>query len=732
MGWFEKQIQQRSDLDQQLFEDSLLGVAGVVMGEKYVSRITDERIITGKAIDEVLKYYHYKPVEVPRSVKDPEEYIDYCLRPYGVMRRDVVLEDGWYKDAYGPMLAFRKEDSEPVTLLPGALRGYFFNDSKTGKKVRINRKTADLFKREAYCFYRPLPQRKIGISDLMLYMKSCLSPNDVPLIVLATLAMTLVGMLIPRITKALTGPVLTSGDESMLISIAICLFSATLSSQLIGAVKGMYMSRIQSKTSIGIQASMMMRVMSLPAEFFRKYSAGELTNRSMSVNSLCDMLLGTLMSTGLTSLMSLLYITQIISFAPALALPSLLIIFVTVLFSTISSLVQIRLTKQIMENDAKESGMSYSMITGIQKIKLAGAEKRVFARWADLYSKGMSYTYAPPAFIKINSVINLAINLASTIILYFLAAQNGIDQSAYYAFTAAYGSVMGAFSSLAGIALTAARIKPTLDMAKPFLEAEPETSDNREIVTRLSGGIELNNVYFRYSEKSPYIVNNMTLRIRPGEYVAIVGRTGCGKSTLMRLLLGFEKPEKGAIYYDGRDINSLDLGSLRRKIGTVMQSGGLFQGDIYSNIVITAPELTLDDAWAAAETAGIAEDIRNMPMGMQTMISEGQGGISGGQKQRIMIARAIAPKPKILMFDEATSALDNKTQKQVSEALDAMGCTRIVIAHRLSTIRHCDRILVLDKGNVTEDGTYDELIAKNGYFAELVARQRLDTAQEEN
>ena len=702
------------------------------MGEKYASRMTDERIVTGKAIDEVLKYYHYKPVEVPKSVKDPEEYIDYCLRPYGVMRREIVLEENWYRDAYGPMLAFMKEDGESVTLLPGVVRGYYCNDSKTGKKVRINGKTAKLFEREGYCFYRPLPQRKIGISDLMLYMKSCLSANDVTLIVLATLAVTLVGMLIPRITKALTGPILSSGDVTMLISIAICLFCTSLSSQLISSVKGMYMSRIQSKTSIGIQSSMMMRVMSLPAEFFRKYSAGELTSRSMSVNSLCDMLLGTLMSTGLTSLMSLLYITQIFSFAPSLVVPSLLIILVTVLFSTVSSLVQIRLSKQIMENDAKESGMSYSMITGIQKIKLAGAEKRVFARWAKLYSKGISYIYAPPTFIKINDVINLAISLVSTIILYFLAVESGIEQSSYFAFTAAYSSVMGAFSSLAGIALTVAKIKPSLDMAKPFLEAEPETSDNREIVTRLSGGIELNNVYFRYTEKSPYIVDNMTLKIRPGEYVAIVGRTGCGKSTLMRLLLGFEKPEKGAIYYDGRDINSLDLGSLRRKIGTVMQSGGLFQGDIYSNIVITAPELTLDDAWAAAETAGIAEDIRNMPMGMQTMISEGQGGISGGQKQRIMIARAIAPKPKILMFDEATSALDNKTQKQVSEALDAMGCTRIVIAHRLSTIRHCDRILVLDKGNVIEDGTYDELIAKNGYFAELVARQRLDTAQEEN
>ncbi len=237
---------------------------------------------------------------------------------------------------------------------------------------------------------------------------------------------------------------------------------------------------------------------------------------------------------------------------------------------------------------------------------------------------------------------------------------------------------MGAFSTLSGVALSVGRIKPILEMAEPFLKAEPETADNKEIVTKLSGGIELENVCFRYNENSPYIINHLSLKIKSGEYVAIVGKTGCGKSTLMRLLLGFEKPEKGAIYYDGKDLNKLDLSSLRRKIGTVMESGGLFQGDIYSNIVISAPHLTLDSAWEAAEIAGIADDIRAMPMGMQTIISEGQGGISGGQKQRLMIARAVAPKPKILIFDEATSALDNKTQKQVSEALDKMGCTRIL------------------------------------------------------
>ena len=728
-GWFEKQIKQRNDSDQQLFEDALFHVAGIVMGERKASLFSDERIITAQAIDEVLKYYHCKPAEVPGTVKDPEEYMDYCLRPHGLMRREIELEEGWYRDSFGPVLAFLKDSREPVTLLPGNLRGYYYIDKTTGTRTALNKKTDALFERTGYCFYQPLPQRRIGVRDLLLYMKGCLSANDVTLIVLAAFAVTLVGMLIPRITKALTGPVLAGGSTAMLISIAVCLFCTSLSLQLLSSVRELLIGRVRSKTSLGIQASMMMRLLSLPAEFFRRYSAGELANRSMSVNELCNMMLETVMSTGLTSLMSLLYIRQIFSFAPALVMPSLIIILITVAFSAVSSLVQIRLSRQIMEYGAKASGLEYAMISGIQKIKLAGAEKRIFARWANRYAEGARYLYDPPTFLKVNTVINTAISLISTIILYFLAIQSGVGQSSYFAFTAAYGSVMGAFSSLAGIALTAAKIKPTLDMAKPFLETEPETSENREIVTRLSGGIEMNNVYFRYEENMPYIINDMSLKIRPGEYVAIVGRTGCGKSTLMRLLLGFEKPERGAVYYDGKDINKLDLASLRRKIGTVMQNGGLFQGDLYSNIVITAPELTLKDAWDAAEKAGIADDIRAMPMGMQTMVAEGQGGISGGQKQRIMIARAIAPKPKILMFDEATSALDNKTQRQISDALDAMGCTRIVIAHRLSTIRHCDRILVLDQGNVVEDGSYDELMAKGGYFAALVERQRLDAAQ---
>ena len=258
------------------------------------------------------------------------------------------------------------------------------------------------------------------------------------------------------------------------------------------------------------------------------------------------------------------------------------------------------------------------------------------------------------------------------------------------------------------------------------MEAEPELQENRETITNITGQIELSHVTFRYSEDGPAILDDLNLNIKARQYVAICGRTGCGKSTLVRILLGFERPQKGTIFYDRKDLTRLDMHSLRKLIGTVLQDGFLFSGSIFENISISAPTMTMEEAWDVAEMSGLAEDIRSMPMGMHTVLQEGRGGISGGQRQRLMIARALAQKPKILIFDEATSALDNITQKQVADALDRMRCTRIVVAHRLSTIKQCDRILVLDKGKIVEDGTYDELITHNGYFAELVSRQRLD------
>lgn len=726
MGWFDEQIRERIEHDNEIFSKSMADMAGVVMGEKVYKTLNNERILAKNAIDEILKFYNIKSKELPDSIKNLNDQLEYLMRPSGIMRRMVNLEGTWYKDSIGAMIGFRKDDGTAVALIPNKTSGYSFFDSKLGKRIKVNRKNAKLIKTEAICFYKPFPLKEIGIKDLLAYILHTLSVSDIVYVIFAALAATFMGLLTTKINKLIYSYIIETNSEVILIAIFSFLLCVMISQTLFNVLQSLIISRISNKMNTQVQAAGMMRLLSLPPNFFKKYSAGDLSERVSYIGSLCTMLTDSVMTAGLTSIFSLVYITQMAEYGPELVIPGLLVILITVTFSIITTFMQMKILRRRMEASAKESGLNYSLVTGVQKIKLAGAEKRAFAKWANTYKEVAKLTYDPPMLLKFSSVVSTAISLIGTIVIYYFTITTNVSLSDYYAFNSAYGMVMGAFSTLVSMAASFAQIKPMMEMIKPILQTVPEISENKQVVTKLSGGIELNNISFRYNERMPMVIDNLSLKIRPGQYVAIVGKTGCGKSTLMRLMLGFETPQKGAIYFDNKDISTLDLKSLRHHIGTVMQNSKLFQGDIYSNITISAPWLTLDDAWQAAEMSGIAEDIRNMPMEMHTVISEGSGGISGGQKQRLIIARAIAPKPKVLMFDEATSALDNITQKIVSDSLNSLKCTRIVIAHRLSTIKQCDRIIVLDEGKIIEDGKYDELIEKNGFFAELVARQRLD------
>ena len=724
MGWFDDQIEYRKKHERKQLSDSFEKLSYSMTGRKNASAFEEGSDISD-ALEILMKYFGLREKEIPAKLKNLEEQLDYLLSSSDIMYRSVTLEEGWHKDGMGALIATLRESGTVITVLRDSYGLYAYRDPVTGKKVRVTASEEKKIGEEAYCFYRPLPLRRITIRDLFRYMLDTLSAFDLAAFALAAAMITLVGMALPKLNHILMGEVVQYKSFALLGAVMSFMFFATLGSFLLSIIRQLVLARIRIKLNVHVQAASMMRVLSLPPTFFKEYSSGELSQYLNYMNQLCTTLVDTIFSTVVTSLFSLVYLTQIFSYASSLVVPSLLVTMLTLAVSLAANAMQVDINKEMMSLSAREKGMTYSLIGGIEKIRLSGAETRAFSKWMDLYVREAALKFNPPSLIKLSKVFTTAITLAGTIVMYYIAVKTNVSVADYYAFNAAYAYISSAFSAIATVALTAATVKPSLDIIKPLMEAEPEKHTGREVVTSITGGLEISHVTFRYEKDGKKILDDLSLSIPARQYVAIVGKTGCGKSTLMRLLLGFEKPEKGAVFYDRKDIQTLDMGSLRKCIGTVMQDGGVFGGSIYENITISAPQLTLSEAWEAAEIAGIADDIRAMPMGMSTVLQEGGSGISGGQKQRIMIARAVAPKPKLLMLDEATSALDNITQKQVSEALDRMRCTRIVIAHRLSTIRHCDRILVLDNGKIAEDGTYEELIAKNGIFAELVARQTL-------
>lgn len=731
MGIIDDQLRQRQQADDDAFAEAMASLADVIMGENLAGHFRDNARQAKDAIGEILRYYHLSAPELPDSSQRLSDQLDHLLRPHGILYREVRLESGWYRDASGPMLGFLREESVPVPLLPRGFSGYAYLDPATGRWTRLNKRTEGLLEPQAVCFYRTFPAKKLGIGDLLAFATHSARPSDLAALVLAVAMATAIGVLVPYINDIIYSKVLGSQSVQLLLAAFSFLVCVMLSRVLLQTVQRLAIQRLTGRLLTAFQAAGMARMLCLPPSFFRQFGSGDLASRMQSIGELCATLVEAVLAIGLTSVFSLVYVFQMFQYGPRLVGPGLAVIGVTLLISVVGTVADARVSTRMMQQRAKEQGTAYALIDGLQKIRLAGAERRAFARWAREYAPMARLQYDPPLVIHVTRVLAACMGLIGTLAIYFFAIRTRVPLPDYFAFQASYGLVMGAFTSLVSAAGRFASIVPMFNLVSPVLEEVPEEGIGATQVDKLSGGVSLEHVTFAYGEKGPKVLDDLSLDVRPGEYVAIVGRTGCGKSTLLRLLLGFEKPQGGAVYYDNRDLATLDPASVRRRLGVVMQDGKLFSGDIFSNITISAPWATLQDAWRAAEMAGIADDIRSMPMGMHTVISEGSGGISGGQRQRLLIARAIAAMPDILLFDEATSALDNLTQKTVTQSLGKLGCTRIIVAHRLSTIRDCDRILVLDNGRIVEAGTYDELSRAGGLFTDLVRRQQLDTPGED-
>jgi NHLM bacteriocin system ABC transporter ATP-binding protein len=719
MDIFTDQINLRQKNDSEIFSDAFVTLASVL--DKNILKRENIPAIDS-ALGKILESIGLSTPEVPQNITNADERVDYILRATGAMRRRVELKGKWWRESGGSMLGSTK-NGDIIAITERGISGYQYIGN-SGEAVRINGKTAKDINADAFYFYPPFPARKMVMRDLAVFMLKNITRRDIVFILCVSFLVTAVGMLMPFFNKQLFDSIIPAGIKSNIFPMTVLLVGVTVGSAMFSLTRSVLLSKFKDKLSLSVQSATMMRLLSLPASFFKDYSSGELANRIANMKFLMEALSASVLVTGLTAIFSFAYIFQMFHYTPTLVLPGITASFLVLTFSAVLALKRFGISRKEMKASSKLSGLAYMLFSGIQKIKLTGSEKRAFSKWASLYSESARFQYAPPMFLRIGNAVSVMISMLGSLAIYYSAGVSQVSPADYMAFSVAFGAVNTSILALGGIIVTIAEVvAPSLEMVKPILETTPEKNDNRKIANSLSGNIEINGLTFRYNKEGTPLFDNFSLKIKSGEYVAVVGKTGCGKSTLIRLLLGFEEPETGAIYYDGQDLKTLDLTSLRQCIGVCLQNGQLFSGDIFSNIVITAPCKTLDDAWEAAEISGLAKDIKTMPMGMHTVISEGGGGISGGQKQRLLIARALVKKPKILFFDEATSALDNITQKHISDNISSLKCTRLVIAHRLSTIKHASRIIVLNGGKIAEDGNYNSLMGKEGVFYELARRQ---------
>ena len=721
------QMKTRDQLDREGLRKGYEKLAASVSDESIVRLFgADDLEMADGAVRACLRYSGVTPGAVPKEITDLSERIEYMCRPGGVMHRTVSLEPGWYQDAFGAYLG-KLHDGEVVALLPQTSGGYSYRDPSTGKNVKLNRKTEKNLENCAELFYPALPARSLEVRDFVQFLFRSLDKGDIIEVIVSAVISALAGLLPAFATSLAYGKVAPSGQSRLILPIAGLLLGVSVGTLLFKMNKNLMMNRIAIKIGDYAEAAVFARVLMLPTSFFKDYSAGNLSTRINNIWRMTHSMVDCILGGGLTLVLSLIYFGQIIYYASSLLPIAILIIGLQVLvIYLILRQLPIRETRAVAAN-TRASGTVTTLLGGIQKIKLAGAEDRAFSKWAGRYSEYTGEAFNRPKYLYCMDAFVVLIGMLGTVAIYLQAMSTGYSTADFMAFNTAFGQINASIVLFMSFIASAVRSFPKFEHLSPILKAAPECDDEKPSVKEVDGTVEVNGLSFRYSDETPWVINNISFRINKGEYVAIVGRSGCGKSTLMRLLLGFEQPSAGNVMYGEYDLSCINVRSIRQNgISMVMQDAKLLKGDIFENITLSNPKATLEDAWEAAEIADIAEDIREMPMGMNTLVSEGGGGVSGGQRQRLIIARAVCSGRKIMILDEATSALDNITQQAVAESLDKLKCTRIAIAHRLSTVQHCDRILVLDQGKICEEGTYEELIKKDGVFAELVKKQRLD------
>ena len=727
-----QRIQSKKKLDFQIANTALQKLALPLMPSA-TRLIKDEAplLVAAGAVGRALGVSINPPAQ-SEDLQRLNEPLEAIARASHLRMRQVTLSDQWWQQDCGKaMIAYTRSSHRPVALLQVTPTRYELLDPVAQTRLRVDAPLAATLEPVAYIFYRSLPERINKKTELIRFSLFGLQ-KELLAILITGVGVALLGMVTPYATGVLIDNAIPDRNRGLLLQIGLGLLLAALFTVLFSLVQRFALLRVETTAKISAQAALWDKLLKLPVSFFRDYTTGDLQSRVTSVKEINRLVTGITTTKLLGGSFALLNLGLLCYYSLPLAIVAIVLAFIVTIFTAVSGTILTRKIQPLLEVRGNIFGQTVQLINGMGKLKVAGAEQRAFAAWSKNYTEQTSLELSTQYVEDLVALFNTVLPTVTTGILFAVAvtlfnteqntAQAGLTLGTFVAFNAAFNNFINGATNLSSAITDLIQIIPLWKRTLPILETPPEVESNKEDPGRLIGRIDINRVSFRYDLDKPLILSDISINVEPGEFIALVGSSGSGKSTLLRLLLGFETPETGSIYYDGRDLASLDITAVRRQMGVVLQSGKITSGSILDNLTSGA-RTTINEAWSALSLAGFAQEVREMPMSIHTVISEGGGNLSGGQRQRLLIAKALILKPRILLFDEATSALDNTTQAIVSENLDKLKVTRIVIAHRLSTIRHADRIYVLEAGKVVQQGNFTELAEKEGLFAHLMKRQ---------
>jgi ABC-type bacteriocin/lantibiotic exporter with double-glycine peptidase domain len=486
--------------------------------------------------------------------------------------------------------------------------------------------------------------------------------------------------------------------------------------------------RLRDAVEVSSSSAILDRLMRIPASNLRAWPSADLASRVL-VSGAMIAAVDQAVSVGVMALALVVFNgTLMVILSPPLGALALVVGAVVIAVAYALSRREGRRILDELNERSHVEDVSLGIVRGWVPIRLSDGDVSAFGRWAAAYGRyrsAFNSRWDQEIAADLLRVGIVGLGLALVVIVTYSLPAGTVDSATFLAFVSAFGIFTAGLAGIADCIRAAVHIRPAIERVAPLLALATEGGQQREDPGMLTGRIDVRHVNFRYAHDLPWILRDIDFTVPEGTSIAIVGTSGSGKSTLLRLLLGFEDPRSGTILYDGSDLAALDLTSVRRQFGVVLQSSLLLPGTLRDNLTVSSGALPEARLWELLEQVSLSDWVASLPLGLDTTVDEGSTILSGGQRQRLLLARAIAGNPVVLFLDEATSALDNITQASVTATIASLGMTRVVIAHRLSTVQDVDRIAVLDQGRIVESGTYTDLISAGGIFAELVRRQEL-------